>query len=129
MNRHELLEETPNITLSMPPILAYELEKHNLVLDKELTNLFINNLIDISIAVVKGRNLSLVDVVDIAKKFNIDYGNETLFKNLLACVTTTIAEFSSEILYKDIENYDLVITTCFSEKILLRKGVKFYLGH
>lgn len=129
MNKYERLEEAQNIVIPLPPILSFELEKHNLNLDKELTNLFINNLIDLSIAIVKGRSLSITDVVELARKFNIDYGNELTFKNLLSCVTATVSEFSTEIMFKDIENYDLVITTCFSEKILIRKGVKFYHGH
>ena len=128
MSRYERIEEATNIVIPMPPILAYTLGQHNLDIDKELTNLFINNLIDLSIAVVKGRDLSLVDVVDMARKFKIDYSNPSLFENFFNIIKSTISEFAIEILHKDIENYDLVITTCFSEKILIRKGVKFYHG-
>ena len=46
-DQNDLKERAQNVTLSMPPILVYTLENLNMKLDTELTNLFVNYLIDL----------------------------------------------------------------------------------
>jgi len=112
-----------NITISMPPILGYVLKYLNMPLDVELTNLFINHLIDLSVTIVKGKSLSIADIANIAKLYQIDYGNQELFKFLVDNISSVISELSTEIIVKNVEHHDLVIITCLNEKIFIRKGM------
>ena len=124
-DQNDLKEQAQNVTLSMPPILVYTLENLNMKLDTELTNLFVNTLIDLSISIVKGKTLSVIDIVKLARLHKIDYSNEEYFKFLLENISITITEFATEIMHKNLENYDICIVSCFSEKVLIRKGVHY----
>lgn len=115
--------EHKNVTINAPALLHYTLEQLQMKNDTELTNMFVNTLIDTSIGIINGKELELVEFIRLFRKYKIDYSNEYYFKSLLMDLSAIISEFAVEVLRLNLEHHDLIIVTCLSEKILIRKGV------